>query len=101
MNMLFHQYFSQSLYDEIVVRGRGGWCHELNGLFCWALREVGFDARMCQANAWSFNEVLMPDFDHMVIVVDLGKEEEGKKYLADVGWGESRVTTFLFSSFIF
>ncbi len=39
-------FFSESLYDKIVVRRRGGWCHELNGLFCWALRKIGFTVVM-------------------------------------------------------
>src|SRR5690349_13822179 len=29
-------------YDKIVRRGRGGWCYEMNGLFAWALGEIGF-----------------------------------------------------------
>ena len=31
------------LYEQIVVNNRGGWCHELNGLFSWLLSELGFD----------------------------------------------------------
>ena len=38
--------FSESLYDKIVTRRRGDWCHELNGIFCWALREIGFRVTM-------------------------------------------------------
>ena len=33
-----------SLYDKIVTRHRGGFCFELNGLFCLLLRGLGFDA---------------------------------------------------------
>ncbi len=30
-------------YAKIVDRRRGGWCFELNGLFGWALAEIGFE----------------------------------------------------------
>ncbi|MBE6931737.1 MAG: arylamine N-acetyltransferase [Ruminococcaceae bacterium] len=30
------------VYDKIVTRGRGGYCFELNGLFAWLLRELGY-----------------------------------------------------------
>ena len=25
------------IYEKVVVRSRGGFCYELNGLFCWLL----------------------------------------------------------------
>ena len=31
------------VYEKIVHRNRGGWCFELNGLFGWLLKEIGFD----------------------------------------------------------
>src|SRR5215475_3747002 len=30
------------IYDKIVGRHRGGWCYEMNGIFGWALGELGF-----------------------------------------------------------
>ena len=27
----------EDLYEQIVGQHRGGWCHELNGLFAWLL----------------------------------------------------------------
>ena len=38
-----------SLFDKIVVRRRGGFCYELNGLFAAALRELGFEVAMLSA----------------------------------------------------
>ena len=32
----------EDLYDQIVERRRGGWCHELNGLFSWLLSQGRF-----------------------------------------------------------
>ena len=34
----------EELYEQIVVQHRGGWCHEINGLFAWLLRSLGFEA---------------------------------------------------------
>ena len=31
------------LFDKVVARRRGGWCHELNGLLLPLLRALGFD----------------------------------------------------------
>lgn len=33
---------ADSLYDKIVVRGRGGYCFEVNGLLSWFFKECGF-----------------------------------------------------------
>lgn len=32
------------LFKKIVIGRRGGYCFELNGLFCWLLQQLGFDA---------------------------------------------------------
>ncbi|KAJ1459694.1 hypothetical protein M885DRAFT_613296 [Pelagophyceae sp. CCMP2097] len=39
-------------YDKVVVRGRGGLCFELNLLFGWLLRTLGYDARYQLARVW-------------------------------------------------
>ncbi len=30
------------IFSKLVTQKRGGWCFEMNGLFAWALRELGF-----------------------------------------------------------
>jgi N-hydroxyarylamine O-acetyltransferase len=30
-------------YRKIVIDRRGGWCYEQNGLFGWALQQIGFE----------------------------------------------------------
>ena len=37
------------LYDRIVVNRGGGVCHEINGLFTWLLRELGFEVILYSA----------------------------------------------------
>ena len=73
------------MYEKIVVNGRGGFCYELNGLFCWLLRSLGFTVSMASARVYlPAKERFSPEFDHMVLLVDLEKT-----YLVDVGFGDS------------
>jgi N-hydroxyarylamine O-acetyltransferase len=73
------------LFDKIVVRRRGGFCYELNGLFSSLLRGLGFDLDMLSARVANQAGVLGPEFDHMALLVRC----EGKRWLVDVGFGES------------
>ena len=73
------------LYERIVLERRGGWCHELNGLFSWLLRHIGFEVKIVSGahyhgNKKAFNDV---PFDHMALIVNVDEIE----YLADVGYG--------------
>jgi N-hydroxyarylamine O-acetyltransferase len=76
----------EALFDKIVVRRRGGFCYELNGLFAALLRTLGFDAAMLSAGVMGAEGDYSPDFDHMALLVTLG---EGERWLADVGFGDS------------
>ena len=73
-----------AIFEKIVTNRRGGWCYEMNGLFGWALAEIGFDvtrsagAVMREARG---NEVAG---NHLVLKVEL---DEGV-FLADVGFGD-------------
>ncbi len=74
----------EPLFDKIVVRRRGGFCYELNGLFAALLRALGFKVEMLSARVANAEGDFGPDFDHMVLMVTL---EE--RWLADVGFGDS------------
>src|SRR5918912_1986724 len=56
-----------ALFAKIVVRRRGGFCYELNGLFAALLRTLGFDVVMLSAGAASATAGFGPDFDHMAL----------------------------------
>jgi len=71
------------LYEKIVLRGRGGFCYELNGLFARLLRELGFKVRMLSANV-AGDQGFSADFDHMTLLVSLAED-----WLVDVGFGDS------------
>ncbi|MEE6497179.1 hypothetical protein FKM82_002647 [Ascaphus truei] len=73
------------LYEKIVVRRRGGFCCENNGLFLWVLQELGYQPRVLSAQVKNISTgVYGPPYDHMVLVVDL----EGRTWLCDVGFGD-------------
>jgi N-hydroxyarylamine O-acetyltransferase len=73
-----------ALFDKIVTRKRGGFCYELNGLFCLLLRELGFPVEMLSARVRSADGSFSREFDHMLLKVTL----KGS-WIADVGFGDS------------
>lgn len=76
----------QALFDKVVMRRRGGYCYELNGLFALLLEALGYRvSRLSGRTVEGVHGELGPEFDHLVLRVDL---DEGP-YLVDVGFGES------------
>src|SRR5579871_1708740 len=74
-----------SLFEKIVVRRRGGFCYELNGLFAALLRDLGFPVEMLSAGvSRSSAQVFGPGFDHLALMVTLEH-----RWLVDVGFGGS------------
>jgi len=80
----------EALFTKIVSNRRGGFCYELNGLFSWLLRTLGFDVCMLAAEVANREGDFGPEFDHMALMVNL---EE--RWLADVGFGDSFVEPLL------
>uniref|UniRef100_A0A803SL26 arylamine N-acetyltransferase n=1 Tax=Anolis carolinensis TaxID=28377 RepID=A0A803SL26_ANOCA len=73
------------IYDKIVRRHRGGFCYELNGLFLWLLKALGFEAKGVSGRVRNrFTGLYGPPLDHLVIWVQL----DGRQLLCDVGFGE-------------
>lgn len=75
-----------SIYEKIVTQGRGGYCYELNGLFHWALRQLQFDARIVPASVMRPDGTFAKKHTHVAIIVQI----DGKRYLADVGFGNAQ-----------
>jgi len=73
---------TDDLFDKIVARKRGGYCFELNALFCRLLDEIGFKTANFFAR-FLFGEQKVPMRRHRVMGVDI----KGELYLADVGVG--------------
>lgn len=72
----------ESVFQKLVVRRRGGYCFEQNGLLLEALRAIGFSARPLAARvAW---QATAPrPRTHMLLLVEIG----ARTLLADVGFG--------------
>lgn len=94
----------EAIFDKLVTRRRGGWCYEMNGLFGWALAELGF--RVTRATGAVMREARgdASAGNHLVLKVEL---EEGL-HLADVGFGDGslypipiRPGTFVANGFAF
>lgn len=73
----------EALYEKIVVRRRGGYCFELNALFGWLLRELGYPVTDLFSRFWREEPDPPPKRRHHVLKV----EAEGEVYLCDVGVG--------------
>ena len=69
---------------KILDERRGGFCYELNGAFAWLLGQLGFDVAMLSARVPTADGGLGPPFDHMALRVTI----EGRRWLADVGFGD-------------
>ena len=76
----------EAAYEEIVTRGQGGWCFEMNGVFGWVLREIGFEVTRIAAGV---RRAALGDAalgNHLALLVHLDAD-----YLVDVGFGSSQL----------
>jgi N-hydroxyarylamine O-acetyltransferase len=74
-----------------VTRRRGGFCYELNGLFAWLLRSLGFRVTMLAAEVMNARGEWGLPFDHMALLVTLED-----RWLVDVGFGDSFIEPLRF-----
>jgi len=73
-----------ALFDKIINSRRGGYCYELNGLFAWLLRQLGYRVTMFGAATNSKYRGGGQDVDHLTLLVELGE-----RWIADVGFGDA------------
>lgn len=81
------QLSEEALWDKIILRKRGGFCYELNGLFGWFLKQIGFDVTYLNARVFTREGELGIDFDHLALLVRI--PQDPTHWLADVGFGDS------------
>ncbi len=74
-------------YEKIVQKQRGGWCYEQNGLFGWALSEIGFDVTRVAAAVMRNERGDVANANHLCLLVKPNDAEQ--TFLADVGFGGS------------
>ena len=74
----------QRIYEKVILKKRGGFCYELNGLFYELLSFLGFELFRISARVYSQGKKnYSPEFSHLALVVNI----EDQAYLADVGFG--------------
>jgi len=78
-----------ALWNKIIVRKRGGFCYELNGLFAWLLKRVRFEVTYLNGRVYNDNGKYGREFDHLALLVEIPGSSE--RWLADVGFGDSFV----------
>ncbi|KPU43132.1 N-hydroxyarylamine O-acetyltransferase [Oxobacter pfennigii] len=76
----------ESLFKKIVLNKRGGYCFEMNGLFSFVLQDLGFKVSNLLARGTRDGITYSPK-THQVLMVEL----DGKRYLADVGYGNDGI----------
>lgn len=73
----------ESLFQKLIVNNRGGYCYELNILFYFLLKKIGFEVTcLIGRPLYGYNNAIRPK-THMVLKV----HTEGKDYLCDLGFG--------------
>jgi len=76
-----------SIWDKLINQKRGGFCYELNGLFAWLLKRIGFHVTYLNARVINSRGELGIEFDHLALLVQI--PGQSTRWLADVGFGDS------------
>lgn len=72
----------EDLFNKVVTRRRGGYCFELNSLFCAFLKSLGFQSYVVIVNLVDGRDFVPPPA-HCAIISII----DGEKYFCDVGYG--------------
>ena len=75
-----------SLFNKIVKNKRGGYCFEMNGLFSFVLKKIGFKVSDLLARV-AIDGISYTAKTHQVLTV----EANNRKWLADVGFGNDGI----------
>lgn len=72
----------ESIFNKIVLSKRGGICCELNQLFAWLLKELGYNLQLISCMFLPMTSpIFYPWNAHLALIVHL----DNKSYLVDVG----------------
>lgn len=74
-------------FDKIVVRRRGGWCYEMNGLLGAALEEAGFAVTRLAGAVMRDIKGDQVIGNHLVLLVTI----DGESWIGDVGFGDGLI----------
>lgn len=83
----------EAIFTKIIGGGRGGFCYELNSLFCWLLQQLGFHSHLISCSIMTDEGSFGPLFDHMAIIVEMED-----RWLLDVGYGDLFIEPLLLTN---
>ncbi|PWB75616.1 MAG: acetyltransferase [Anaerolineales bacterium] len=86
----------KSIWDKLIDQRRGGFCYELNGLFAWLLKQIGYQVTHLNARVFNRDGNLGIDFDHLALLVQVPGGPG--RWLADVGFGDSFIEPLSFDT---
>lgn len=73
----------ENLFKKIVKKNRGGYCFELNILYSYLLKHLGFEPKPVLGRVWLRNPTKTPPRNHLAHLVKLN----GETFVTDVGFG--------------
>lgn len=73
----------EGLFKKMVLLKRGGVCYELNGLFYYLLKELGFHPYLMTGTVFVKDDIWGIENGHLFMIVPLNR----KNYIVDVGLG--------------
>lgn len=83
----------EAIFTKVMDRKRGGFCYELNSLFCRLLQKLGFRSHLISCSIMTEESSFSPLFDHMAIIVDMED-----RWLLDVGYGDLFIEPLLLTN---
>lgn len=90
LDVMYHVPISldvEAYFKKVVLKHRGGFCYELNGLFHWLLQNLGFQCQLVSATINRPDGTWARAGSHACTLVTLDQP-----YLVDVGFGDSART---------
>lgn len=76
----------ESIFNKLILKNRGGYCYEMNGLFYSVLTYLGFDVKLHLAEVvYNGAEFRSNSPRHAILLVKINDNE----YLVDVGYGRN------------
>jgi len=76
----------EKIFNKIINEHRGGFCFELNQLFAWLLKALGYELKLVACRVFGVStKTYTPWYSHIAIVVKLNEKE----YLVDVGFSSA------------
>ncbi|MDP5274767.1 arylamine N-acetyltransferase family protein [Chengkuizengella axinellae] len=73
------------IYKKIVLNQRGGFCYEINGLFHWLLKQLGYEVKMISSTIAKDKNHWYKENTHLTSIVTI----ENVEYLVEVGAGDT------------